>query len=72
MGGLALGGVPLGSHEGPPPDGPLPVINGVVTLYNWPYKWVPGVISFISGVISLTLLITGKGPPREIRSILLN
>ena len=29
--------------------------------YKWPYKWVTGVITPISGVI--TLLITGRGPP---------
>ena len=28
--------------------------------YKWPYKWVTGVITPISGVI--TLLITGRGP----------
>ena len=29
--------------------------------YKWHYKWVTGVITRISGVI--TLLITGRGPP---------
>ena len=28
--------------------------------YKWPYKWVTGVITPISGVI--TILITGRGP----------
>ena len=28
--------------------------------YKWPYHWVTGVISPISGVI--TILITGRGP----------
>ena len=28
--------------------------------YKWPYKWITGVITPISGVI--TLLITGRGP----------
>ena len=35
--------------------GPLPVINGVITPYKWPYKWVTGVV--------ITPFITGKGPP---------
>ena len=35
--------------------------------YKWPYKWVTGVITPISGVI--TLLITGdRGPPCGARS----
>ena len=40
--------------------GPLLVINGVINPYKWPYKWVTGVITPISGVIAL--LITGRGP----------
>ena len=38
--------------------GPLLVINRVITP---PYKWVPGVIDPINGVI--TPLISGRGPP---------
>ena len=30
--------------------------------YKWPYKWVTEVITPISGVIVITLLITGGGP----------
>ena len=49
-------------------DGPLLDIyaNGVKTNpYKWSYKWVTGVITRISGVI--TLLITGRGPPCTIQ-----
>ena len=41
-------------------DGPLLVINRVMGPNKCPCKWVTGVITPISGVISL--LISGRGP----------
>ena len=38
-------------------DGPLPVINGVIT---WPYKWLTVLITLVIGVINP--VITGRGP----------
>ena len=50
--------------------GPLVVINGITTCdpYKWPYKWVTGVITQTSGMI--TLLITSWGPPCRFIEIL--
>ena len=47
------------------PGGPLLFINEVINGYNiykWPYKWVPGVIATIGGLI-LTIFITGRVAP---------
>ena len=43
--------------------GPLPVINGVMDPYKWPYKQVTGVITTIKWSYVKTLLIFGRGPP---------
>ena len=40
-------------------SGPLPVCKWSYNPYKWPYTWVTGVITSISGVI--TLLKTGSG-----------
>ena len=40
--------------------GPLASNKWSYNTYKWPYKWITGVITPISGVI--TLLITGRGP----------
>ncbi len=48
-----------GNH--PIQGGPLLVINRVKNPCKWPYTWVTGVVTPISGAI--ILLITGRGPP---------
>ena len=52
--------------------GGLSVIHGVITptVYKWPYKWVTGIITPISGVI--ILLMNGRGPHCTISSGLKN
>ena len=44
---------------------PTILINGVISLYKWPYKWVIGVITPYkwSSYNLRTFPITGKGPP---------
>ena len=50
--------------------GPLRVISRVIANpFKWPYIWVTGVITLLTGVI--TPVLTGRGPPcRVSRSLL--
>jgi len=43
--------------------GPEPIAtNGIMGPLEWPYKWVSGVTIPLSGVITLLITGTGRGP----------